>query len=212
MKINIKILYFLPILLFFLTNVHASIQADLEEIEKNKIYTYDTTGHPKAKEVRLTIPYLQSWDAVEGDRPNIVKKFQKIYQQKTITTVIYIKNAPTNKKYTSSQVKSENFRKNLIESTGENIEYISSGSTKIEGEDAIWSIYKQNFSFPSVELNMFCLSYSFYISNKHVLIAHAVGGLSSDKTVKTTFDEYTKLFELITSRITLPEKWENKKN
>ena len=49
---------------FISCNVRA--QADLK---------FDSRGHPKSQGMWITVKYPQGWEAKEGERPNIVKKF-----------------------------------------------------------------------------------------------------------------------------------------
>lgn len=210
MKYLQKITLLIMFLLMISTNLYASVETDVEDFMSNRIHTFDTQGHPKAKGVSLTMPYPQSWIAKEGERPNVVQKFQKIENNKIIATAIHILEVPENEKYTPDQVKSEEFRKKLIKTMGEHFKYIKSGHTKIEKQDAIWTVYIQSASNSSVEVNLYCLMYSFYLPSKHISIIYSVAGNSSDDTVSKLFDEYFKLFEVITAHVILPGQWNYK--
>ena len=37
---------------------------------------YETKGHPKAKGLSIAVRYPQNWEAREGERPNIVQRFE----------------------------------------------------------------------------------------------------------------------------------------
>lgn len=52
---------------------------------------FDSKGHPKAKGVWMSVKYPAGWRAVDGDRPNIVKKFIGQYQGLNTFLMIQIK-------------------------------------------------------------------------------------------------------------------------
>lgn len=201
----------LLLILFFTfpSILYASVEKDIEDFLSNRVHVFDSKGHPKAKNIRITFIYPQSWVAIEADRPNIVQKFIKAEHNKLIASAIHIIKAPDGEKYTDEQVKNEEFRKKLFKEFGDNYEYIKSGNTMIENESAIWTVYIQNFVLPSVSIRMYCLAYSFYFSNKHITIMYTVGGPSEEKNIKSLFDNYFPLFEVMTTRATLPDKWNN---
>jgi hypothetical protein len=66
----------------------ASAKEDLADFKAKRVFIYDTKGHPKAKGIRLTIPYPRSWFTEEGQHPNIV---QKIKTTVGIYLIFYIK-------------------------------------------------------------------------------------------------------------------------
>lgn len=202
-KITLLLMFFLMIS----TNLYASVETDVEDLMSNRVHTFDTQGHPKAKGVRLTIPYPQSWVAKEGERPNVVQKFQKIENNKIISTAIHILEVPENEKYTPEQIKSEKFRKGNIEKLGDDFKYIKSGKTKIENLDTIWTNYIQQFNMPSVNISMYCLAYTFYFSKRHITILYAVSGKADDTDLSQKFNEYFPLFEIMATKIIIPEQW-----
>ena len=52
---------------------------------------FDSRNHVKAKGVWLTVRYPAGWTAKEGERPNIVKKFEGDYQGLFVTLMLQIK-------------------------------------------------------------------------------------------------------------------------
>lgn len=52
---------------------------------------FDSNGHPKAKGAWVTVRYPQGWEAKEGERPNIVKKFSGDYKGYFTTLSLQIK-------------------------------------------------------------------------------------------------------------------------
>ncbi|MBU4583227.1 MAG: hypothetical protein KKH02_12595 [Proteobacteria bacterium] len=190
------------------TFADASAKADLAEFKAKRVSIYDTKGHPKAKGLRLTIPYPRSWVTEEGRHPNIVQNIKTTLDGKyLISTTIRIKQVPTSIEsgYTSTEINSERFRKALVEESG--VKYLSSGATKIEGENAFWAIYLQQQSTPMVNMAMLFLSYNVISAGKLITIAHGVSGVANDLKLIEIFDAYVPIFQLITVGIIFPDKW-----
>lgn len=190
------------------TFADASAKADIANFKAKRVSIYDTKGHPKAKGIRLTIPYPKSWVAAEGRHPNIVQKFETTIDEKcVVSTIIRIQRVPKiiESGYTTTEINSEQFRKGMVEELG--VKYLSSGSTKIEGENAFWAIYLQQQSYPTVNIAMFLLSYNVIYAGKLITITHGVSGDANDQKLKEIFDAYVPIFQLITVGIIFPDKW-----
>lgn len=185
----------------------ATVEVDLANLKANRVALYDTEGHPKAKGLRLTLPYPPSWVTEEGRHPNIVQKIKTSDGTHLISTTIHIIQAPTNQGYTSAEISSEKFRKNSVDGLGTTCTYLNSGATQIEGENAIWFSYLQKISLPTVNLEMLYLSYAVIFSGKQIMIMHEVGGAANDPTLKETFDAYLPIFQLMTTHVIFPDKW-----
>lgn len=157
--------------------------------------------------MRLTIPYPASWVIEEGQRPNIVQKIKTSEENYMISTIIYIKQAPTNTGYTSSQINSEQFRKNSVDGLGTTCTYLNSGVTQIEGENAFWVIFLQRLSTTTVNIDMLNLSYYVISDGKLIIVGNSVVGAMNDPKLKEIFDAYTPIFQLMMSGIIFPDKW-----
>ena len=186
----------------------SSAITDLDDFKAKRVYIYDTKENPKAKGLRITIPYPTSWTAEEGRHPNIIQKFKTTIDGKyLVSTMIRIKQVPPiiESGFSSESINSEEFRKNFVKKMG--YEYIDSGATQIEGGNAFWATYLQQQSTPTVNLYMYALSYNVIYSGKLISITHSVGGVINDQKFKEVFDAYIPVFQLITSGIIFPNKW-----
>ena len=167
----------------------ASAKNDLADFKAKRVSVYDTKGHSKAKGIRLTIPYPKSWVAAEGRHPNIVQKFEKTIDEKyVVSTIIRIQRVPKNIEsgYTTTEINSEQFRKIMVEEIGS--EYLSSGATKIEAENAFWVAYLQHQTIAaSVDIDTLVLSFNVIYSRKLITIAHRVYGAANDQLVSRAF-------------------------
>jgi hypothetical protein len=204
--------FFVGIVVFlFLLNqptiVLATAKTDLDNFKANRVTLYDTKGHPKAKNLRLTLPYPPLWNHEEGRHPNIVQKIMTSNGNHLISTTIHIIQSPMNRGYSSAEINNEKFRKNWVEDLGGAFTYLNSGATQIDGENAIWCSYIQKFSMPTGDLQIFCLSYSVIYSGKQIMLIHGVGGVADDPVLKKSFDAYLPIFQLMTTRVIFPDKW-----
>jgi len=191
------------------TFADASAKADIANFKAKRVSIYDTKGHPKAKGIRLTIPYPKSWVAAEGRHPNIVQKFETTIDKKyVVSTIIRIQQVPKNIEsgYTTTEINSEKFRKIMVEEIGS--KYLSSGATKIEAENAFWVAYFQHQTIAaSVDIDTLVLSFNVIYSRKLITIAHRVYGAANDHKLKEIFDAYVPIFQLMTLGIIFPDKW-----
>lgn len=197
----------LLLLLNLVANAFATVEDDLANLMANRVALYDTKGHPKAKGLRITLPYPPSWETEEGRHPNILQKIKTIDGNHLISTTIHIIEAPTNQGYTAEEISDVKFRKRLVDELGSTCTYLNSGATQIEGENAIWISYLQKFSLPTLDLEILYLSYAVIFSGKQIMIMHGVGGVANDPTLKETFDAYLPIFQLMTTRVIFPDKW-----
>ncbi|KAB7619456.1 hypothetical protein [Alkalilimnicola sp. S0819] len=58
-----------------LARSESDLAADVRSFTDGTASKYDTAGHPKAKGLEVTLQYPPSWQAKEGERPNVVQKF-----------------------------------------------------------------------------------------------------------------------------------------
>ena len=107
----------------------ALIATNLSAQSLNRI---DLTGHPKAKGIAMSVKYPADWDAKEGDRPNIVKKFTKNYSDSLGLMMVQVLNVPIEAR---NEVKSFTV-KDWREVMSEIGTVISVSKTKLEMEDA----------------------------------------------------------------------------
>ncbi|MFO7970459.1 MAG: hypothetical protein R6U40_01770 [Desulfobacterales bacterium] len=184
----------------------ATADGDIAAFRNNQVVLYNTKMHPKAKGIHLKLPYPRSWIAEEGRHPNVVKKFKTHDGNHMISTLILIKNSPIKKNFSSAQINSENFRKSIAEGLGT---YFESGATQVDGENAIWIFYVQNFSLPTANIRAYFLTYIVNFHGKMVLLMHGVGGAAEDLILKEKFYSYMPLFQTITSNVIFPDKWIN---
>jgi len=55
----------------------------------------DLTGNPKAKGLSIAVKYPAGWEVMDGERPNIVKKFSHIYPDYMALMMVQVNNIPS---------------------------------------------------------------------------------------------------------------------
>lgn len=183
---------------------------DINDFKLKTYLNYDTLNHPKAKGLQITVPYPKSWNKEEGNHPNIVQKLKNsLSNGYLISTMIRIKELPeaAGQNFSSELVKDEEFRKSFCDTPG--VEYIDSGETTIDGENAFYVIHSQQAKTLSMHINLLNLSYNTAYDGKIISITHSAGGLDSNDDLIDTFVSYIPVFELITTGVVIHNKWTN---
>lgn len=183
---------------------------DINDFKSKTYLKYDTLNHQKAKGLRIIIPYPNSWSKVEGNHPNIVQKLQTTLNNRyLISTMIRIKELPVaaDQNLSNEQIKDEEFRKSFCDAPG--MEYIESGETSIDGENAFYVFYSQHAKTLSMHINLLNLSYNTAYDGKLISITHSVGGFDGNEDITDLFMSYIPVFELITTGIVIHNKWTN---
>jgi hypothetical protein len=78
-----KKLFILLVCLILISNVNAEVWSE----------RFDSKYHPKAKGAWFTVKYPAGWEAKEGERPNIVKKFGGYYRGYWTLLMVQVKKA-----------------------------------------------------------------------------------------------------------------------
>jgi len=109
---------------------------DLAAFREGERLVFDTTGHPKAKGVRMRFFYPHTWKAVDGSRPNIVQKFVSDAGKGQHWALIQTRALPPElggdlSEDAKRQVLTEDVLKEFVPPGGK---FLSSAVTKIDGE------------------------------------------------------------------------------
>jgi hypothetical protein len=165
---------------------------------------FSTKGHGKAKGINLNIFYPSDWTAMEGDRPNIVKKFRD-NSQNGVYALIIIKQLPValSKEEDADFLKDKNLRAYFP--TG--IKIITTENTQLDGYNTAKVVYTENRSQAGKNFNLNVLTFMTLIERK-ILITFYFGTSGSDEKEAATKMEKTKdLFFLIANSVVFPDKW-----
>ena len=179
----------------------------------NDTARYSTKGHAKAKDIDMTFKYPSTWEASEGERPNIVQKFSKnLGNGITLTCGLMIKNIPTeatsfSEKEIAAEIFSEAGIRTLLGSPA-SFELLEHKQTKYDGQPGARSSFIEKKSRVGVEIYSHVLQHVFLYKNKIVLLSCAVGGLKSNSDeVESAYKKYLPSFILMGASIVLNDKW-----
>jgi hypothetical protein len=180
--------------------------ADLKAFTQGQKSKYDSLGHPKAKGIRVTVEYPSSWQAEEGQRPNVVQKFiGKDDSGNSVQAMLLIMDVPFLGRLTKDEMLKEESLRNLVKEMGGTFQ--KSGTTKIESEPAAWVIFTQDIERVGMTVRTKNLMYLLMYKGKWIQLGCAIGGLLNDPTTEARFNEYLPVFQLIGNSVILPDKW-----
>lgn len=197
----------IPLIVYTLSCTVVAAQSPATEFLDRKVSTFSTKGHPKAKGVVLTIKYPRSWEAQEGERPNVVQKFVSESGKGLETIMIIAKTLP-------SEIDSDSELKDLLsehylkDSLPENATFIRASSTKIENEPAAIMEYSMRGKRAEIEITLHVISLTFFQGRTMVVVQCGVSEPSSKESeLPTRLDTFRPLFQLVMNSIILDDKW-----
>ena len=172
---------------------------------------YFTEGHPKAKDINISIEYPSHWQRSEGERPNIVQVFTAGASGGFVPScIILIKEQPSFLKLFSSEDISEVMftKETLKEMIPQGATFIKGEQTKYDGQPGAWMVYVTQSERAGIKMEMYNLQHMFLYSGKLITLGCSVGGLAgSGATVEQEFTRYLPLFQLLGNSIVIHDKW-----
>jgi hypothetical protein len=188
----------------------AGPREDFELFRSGEKLVWDSTGHEKAKGVRLKISYPRTWKAAEGSRPNILQKFTS--NSGGLATVLLMTRAlpkPYDRELTASEkleVVSRDVSKEFIPDGGR---MVSHQITKVDGE--VCAMLESEVTTERVGAKIGLKSLTFIIPRKGVLLMLqcSTGGDASSgfDAINKHYEEVKPLLLSIAASCVLMEKW-----
>ena len=198
------ILGLLSIVLVAITT--GSAADDARAFSQGQRTKYNSKDHPKAKGIQITLEYPSTWQAEEGQRPNIVQKFiGKDDLGNSVIVTLMIKKIPFLLRLFKKNWLEEDFLKEMVTDMGGL--YISSGTTKIENENAAWVIFTLSLERAFRKMRIKSIAFIIIYKGRLIQLQCAVGGIQNDPTINQRFNSYVPLFQLIFNSIVFPDKW-----
>lgn len=193
----------------------AGPKEDFELFRNGEKLVWDSTGHVKAKGVRMKISYPRTWKAAEGNRPNIVQKFiGDPVRGISMMVMIQTRSIPGFAEMTEKErqeLRTEFLSRDTAkEFVSEGDRLISHKVTKIDGEPC--AMIEFEVSTERVDLKIGQKMLAFIIPRKDVLlmVQCATGGDVSTgfDAINKHYEEVKPLFLLISSSCVLTDKWD----
>lgn len=196
---------------FWPVSAAAGPKEDFELFRNGEKLVWNSTGHDKAKGIRMKISYPRTWKAVEGSRPNIVQKFASDSGRGTEMVIVMARALP--KPYDSDLTESEkqefvsrDVAKEFVPDGGR---LVSHKITKVDGE--VCAMMESELVSERVGLKIGQKMLTFIIPRKGVLlmVQCSTGGDASSgfDAINKHYEEVKPLFLLISSSCVLTEKW-----
>jgi hypothetical protein len=192
-------------------SVTAGPKEDFELFRNGEKLVWDSTGHAKAKGIRMKISYPRTWKAAEGSRPNIVQKFTSDSGRGMEMVMIQTRALPMpyDRDLTESEKQEVVSRAVAKEFVPDGGRLLSHKVTRIDGE--ICAMIESEYVIERVGLKIGQRRLDFIIPRKGVLliVQCATGGDASSgfDAINKHYDETKPLFLLISSSCVLTEKW-----
>ena len=179
---------------------------DIKEFMDGKSKDYKTDGLGKSKGLKVKIRYPENWIAMDGERPNIVQKFE------------------SNDKHIGFLLQITKFDENSMSDDEIDMElgYIPDYATlrnasldfKIDGEKAkrLEYSFKRNNTVlgKNVEFTIYAVSYNIVYKDYFILLQGYVGKSSFEEfDINSVFNEYQFLFDQMANSLVINSKWEN---
>lgn len=206
----------LSLFLIFLPDRVFSQPHELKEFQKDETITYSTKGHSKAKGLSVSIKYPKSWKAKEGERPNIVQKFSRAFDDgSSVMCFILIKDLPSEiKMFSDEKIAKEIFTEEIMKSmVSENSKLLEHQQTKYDGQPGAISSFVMVQERSGIQLYSYVLQHIFVYSKKMVSIQCMVGGpFSNNDKIDNLYKSYAPLFIQIGNSVILHDKWEQSPN
>lgn len=154
---------------------------------------FDTKNHPKAKGVWATVRYPTEWEAKEGERPNIVKKFSGYYKGIFVMLALQIKDAGEPIEQECTGMSTSEFSSALTE--GET-DIKLNNMKKTRHEEKPGFIYEMSYSSERAGKTLSNYSKVMMICNKKAMIFMNCSGMKIDKQNQTFTSTRRELLEV----------------
>lgn len=180
------------------------------EIFDNSREVFNTEGHPKAKGVNLRIAYPESWQAKEGERPNIVQKFvSEAGSGREFALIITMELPLPSGTVLSDQDLEELFSPaELRGMLPEGATFIDARSTEIDGASAGLLEYIVRAESAGIGASIHAWTVNFMSGQTLIQVQFQVGGpAGAEDELARRMTEFRPLFTAMANSIVLPDRW-----
>ena len=171
---------------------------------------FNTSGHAKAKGLKMTIAYPNSWAAEEGERPNIVQKFVSDGGRGLEGALIITKTLPLppGTKVTEQELKEFFAPAEMKGMVPDGATFLGGKLTKIEGLPAGMIEYSMRQERAGMTIYTRTIAFIFIHGSTMVQLQCFVGALPTTPTaLAQRMAEFMPLFTLMANSIVLEDEW-----
>jgi hypothetical protein len=187
------------------------LKVQSEEFIQGHMRTFDSTGHPKSKGVNFKISYPASWRAREGERPNIIVKFQNNNGIGIESVMLVVKELPVSerKKLTEADIQDLFSKSTMPLLLGDGAKYINSTRIKLDGLPSAMVHYEMEGQRLDMIMRTRNLSFITLYKNKLIYIDCGVAGLKKNaQEIDSRFEQLVPLFKLVANSLVVQSKWQ----
>lgn len=166
---------------------------------------FSTSGGGKALGVKIKLSVPCAWQAADGDRPHVVKKFINSSDGNTIaqTIAIYKREAPFSKAEID-KLFSQQGLKELSQDLGK---FVAGRRIKIDGLESGEITFKTTRETAVGTLHSYSLQYYILFKDKIIILLYGVVS-KNEKKAKELFDGYQDLFRGLAGSTVVLSQWE----
>ena len=203
------------ILLFALlpVTVAFAVTPAVKEFTSGNRTKFSTAGHPKSKGINMVLSYPNSWQAQEGERPNIVQKFFSEGGRGLEGALIITKKLklPPGTAISENDLKAFFTPAEMKDMVPPGGKFIQAKPTKIEGIPAGILEYSVRAERAGLTIDTQVISYIFIYGTTMVQLQCAVtvstGQATTPAVLVRKMDDFKPLFLLMANSIVLQDKW-----
>lgn len=171
--------------------------------------TFQTKGHPKAKNTDWQAKIPQSWLAEEGDRPNVIKRFKSDYGAGNQIMALMVKEIPLPKGYRYSKQElnelfTESEMKDLIP---DGAKFISFSKITIDGMPAGILEFEQTSERIETKVKLRLAEFIFIDGNKMFFFQAGVGTTDLSEDLSIQMKKFLPLYKLVANSIVLNSRY-----
>lgn len=190
-------------------------QSAIAEFRNGQTKRFSTAGHPKAKGTSFSMKYPNSWTAKEGDRPNIIQKFQSDGGHGREIVLFLAKTFPLSSNFKPSDDDLKKLfapanLKEIIESDQQGTIVLGSQITQIDGRPASMVDTLSKLESVGLTLHFRSIETVFFDGDKMVQVKFAVNdGIGSDtpELLEDRMTEFRPVFLLMANSIVVDGRW-----
>lgn len=197
-------------LLISTTPLRAQV-ADLQQFFRGEKTTYDSEGNAKAKGLKITLDYPNSWKGADGKRPNSLYGVTSKNGHGLEFCSLLVKPLPLsdNHKPTKEEILDLFSSTSIRDFVPDDATFSSSARTTIDGLPGAWIIYESDLDRAGIKAKTKNIVYVVYFEAKLIQLGCVVGDKpeTTQANREKHFNSYHPLFQQIASSIVVHNRW-----
>ncbi|MBP9673802.1 MAG: hypothetical protein KBD63_01795 [Bacteriovoracaceae bacterium] len=203
-----KLIFFIGIFNFAFANIEDDFNQTSKKIITEEFQQIKINGHTKAPDIDIEFKIPASWEAQEGDRPHVVKKYKSSQLKDGLQLIVIANQLPNQMKEVDPN---EFFNKDTLseiskEMIPQGAELVSQDLVKVDGELAGMLEYKVATNRVGIDVGMHTVNY-FFIDNGNLISMQFSSGSNNTQNASLKMKYFRPLLLKIATSIVLPKKW-----